>query len=330
MSDSNPFPASFFRTRICLVGVASLAILIGLCPPEPAPVFGQETIAEQKDAAAENQQSNSPGTRRPDVDPDESFVTERPDDPNLTTDSPETWYEITPPVAADIPGTSVRMPAVPRKAENTFTVVGDNPMTVHLYITSAHENTTSLVFSYHDVELQLTTKRSIDRTLDGAVRGSIANVLGVLEDVKDHRRIRLGQRFGREFEYSAFLNEKPIKIASRIYMVNQRLYSMAVIMDEEKYDLEYCRGFFDSFSVTEPEPAVDAVLIPDSDTGGSSADGTGTGLPRMDLPGEGTPAGLPQMELPSMELPEMAAPDEATDIPAIELPDENSAEGSGG
>ena len=205
-------------------------------PPLP-PVPGQESSVTGNDAV------DSPAAAYPANDQEQTVPPEPMDDePVEVTDSPDTWFDVQPESA----GAVFKMPSEPREVEREFTMPGGQVRKVSMFLSAFHDEQTSIVLSYHDLNEEPRNNNRAQTVLDGAVRGAVANVLGNLES---HTPIRIGRHHARDFVYTAEIQEQPIKIASRVILAGKRVYSMAVVMKTENYSTDFCSGFFESFSL---------------------------------------------------------------------------------
>ncbi|MEM7453613.1 MAG: hypothetical protein AAF456_04585 [Planctomycetota bacterium] len=204
----------------------------------PAPLTPQEET--QEPAGGDSTEASEPESLEQD-ERTETLVEPAGDDVEVT-DSPETWFSIDPAAA----GAVFKMPSAPREVQREFTLPGGQIRQVNMFLSSFHDEETSIVLSYHDLNEEPQNNNRITTVLDGAVRGAVANVLG---SVESHNPIRIGRHHARDFVYSAEIQEQPIKIASRVILVGSRVYSMAVVMKTENYDTGFCSGFFESFQL---------------------------------------------------------------------------------
>ena len=170
------------------------------------------------------------------------------------------------------------MPKKPRLSERKFRPVANQPfINVKTYLCTADAGQIVFTMSYHDLHQRPTSWPDIKKTLEGAVRGTIALVVGVMNDDQD-TKIRTYP--GRKFTYSFLLNGQQLKSDAEVYLIGNRQYMLSVIFKQAKYDPALSAKYFATFNPFDPEEIVDSV----DDT--AVADGP-TGLEGFTLPAGG-------------------------------------------
>lgn len=147
-----------------------------------------------------------------------------------------------------------KMPVEPRAMERSFKPVADRPpITVKLQICSMDEGQIVFVFSYHDLHELPKGRVKIKEVLDGAVKGSVARVIGQLNE---DQSVSVREYPGRKISYDFTQNEQPLKSESEIYLIGRRLYVLNTIFKTTNYDTELSQKFFDSFNPFNPEESL--------------------------------------------------------------------------
>lgn len=147
-----------------------------------------------------------------------------------------------------------RMPVEPREMERSFKPVADRPpITVKLKICSMDGGQIVFVFSYHDLHDMPEGRVKIKEVLDGAVKGSVARVIGQLNEDES---VSLREYPGRKISYDFTQNEQPLKSESEIYLIGKRLYVLNTIFKTTNFDTELSEKFFESFNPFNPEESV--------------------------------------------------------------------------
>ncbi len=147
-----------------------------------------------------------------------------------------------------------RMPVEPREMERSFKPVADRPpISVHLKICSMDGGQIVFVFSYHDLHDMPESRTKIKEVLDGAVKGSVARVVGQLNEDES---VSLREYPGRKISYDFTQNEQPLKSESEIYLIGKRLYVLNTIFKTTNHDPELSEKFFDSFNPFNPEESL--------------------------------------------------------------------------
>ena len=140
------------------------------------------------------------------------------------------------------------MPAKPRFVERTFTPVkGQPPIKVRLYIATTSEGLANFTFSYNDMSEAPRGRIGVTNTLDGVIRGSLANVSGQLLSKTE---IALKGVKGRQFAYGFVDNKDNQYITlSRAFIKGQRLYQLSAVMDERVFNETVAARFLNSFQI---------------------------------------------------------------------------------
>lgn len=173
-----------------------------------------------------------------------------------------------------------RMPVQPREMERSFKPVADRPpISVHLRICSIDGGQIVFVFSYHDLHDLPESRLKKKEVLDGAVKGSVARVIGQLTADDS---VSLREYPGRKFSYDFTQNDQSLKSESEIYLIGRRLYVLKTIFKTNNYDTQLSDKFFDSFNPFNPEEslAMDGSGDPQLDSG------NGFELPQGSMPVE--------------------------------------------
>ena len=145
------------------------------------------------------------------------------------------------------PGVKFEMPAQPKQVKIRMDkVVTGPPIYVHQHKVTVNRGTANFVFVYNDIPAKMDSPVVIQRTLDSAVQGANARVLGKINASKS---VRHGKYPGREFDYTAELAGTKYRFSTKIVLVGQRLYQLNLIMIDSKYDQRMVRKFFDSFKL---------------------------------------------------------------------------------
>lgn len=174
-----------------------------------------------------------------------------------------------------------RMPVEPREMERSFKPVADRPpITVKLKICSMDSGQIVFVFSYHDLHDVPESRTKIKEVLDGAVKGSVARVIGQLNADES---VSLREFPGRKFSYDFTQNEQSLKSESEIYLIGKRLYVLNTIFKTTNHDTELSEKFFDSFNPFNPEETL--VMDESGDAQQLSSD-NGFELPAGSMPVE--------------------------------------------
>ncbi len=151
---------------------------------------------------------------------------------------------------------SIEMPVKPRFVQRTFTPVKDQPpITVNLHIGSVKGTATTMVFGYNDLATKPKTEDEISKVLDGAVRGSVTNVLGQLQS--DPIKITYGKHLGRQFVYACLQSDQKFICTSRVFVVDDRQYQITAVMGDKVFDEIIAARFLNSFRLEKPKEETD-------------------------------------------------------------------------
>lgn len=154
-----------------------------------------------------------------------------------------------------------RMPKKPRYIERTFTPVANKPpIKVHLHIATVNDGKATYIFGYNDLHEAPADARTLDRALEGAVRGSVVNVQGKL--LSEVTKIRFKNSMGRQFNYRYFQSEKPYVVLSRVFIVGKRQYQISAVSLESEHNEALAAEYLNSFkllTVENDEPPVPRV-----------------------------------------------------------------------
>ncbi len=171
----------------------------------------------------------------------------------------EQWRVISP---SDAKAT-FQMPKKPRYIERTFAPVANKPpIKVHLYLATVKEGKATYIFGYHDLHEAPADRRTMNKALEGAVRGSVLNVQGkLLEDVtKIEFRDPYGKKVpGRQFSYSYLQGEKSYVVLSRVFIVGKRQFQITALSDDSVFADLPAADYLNSFklvTIENDEPPV--------------------------------------------------------------------------
>ncbi len=167
-------------------------------------------------------------------------------------DSPATeqtdWPRFTPSDA----GASFQMPSKPRYVERVFTPVKGRPtIKVCLHQTVVDQGNTAFLFAYNDLHETPQDRATIDKILDGAVKGSVINVGGQL--LSEPNKFNYKTHFGRQFSCRYVQGEKRFIVTARLFLVGKRQYQFTFMMRESMYDERLAAKYLNSFQLVEPE-----------------------------------------------------------------------------
>ncbi len=147
-----------------------------------------------------------------------------------------------------------RMPTQPRAMERSFKPVADRPqIVVKLQLSSIDQGQIVFVFSYHDLHDMPENRRKVNEILDGAVKGTVARVIGQLNS---DQTVSLREYPGRKISYDFTQNGQGLKSDSEIYLIGKRQYVLNAIFKDSNYDAALSQKFFDSFNPFNPEETV--------------------------------------------------------------------------
>jgi len=166
----------------------------------------------------------------------------------VTSDT-KTWETIAPAGAL----AEFKMPVKPRLVERTFKpVANEPPIKVRMHLASANQGRVAFVFNYHDLHRVPESPEDVTKILQGAVIGSIANVVG--KEVSQ-KPIRYNEYLGMEFVYQYAQYEKIYRVAARAFVVGPRQYQISCLMLAEQFDEDLANAYLNSFKILPPPPA---------------------------------------------------------------------------
>ena len=114
-------------------------------------------------------------------------------------------------------------------------------------MSTVNEGKATYIFGYHDLHQTPPNKPAREKTLDGAVRGSVINVDGKL--LSDVKRIRFKKYPGRQFKYQYEQDEKLYAVLSRVFLVDKRQYQISSVALMPEYDEALATEFLNSFKL---------------------------------------------------------------------------------
>ena len=183
--------------------------------------------------------------------------------------------------AADGSNAEIMMPAKPRLSERTFRPVADEPFVqVKSWLCTADGGQVVFTMSYHDLNQEPETRKQQKLTLDGAVKGTVAQVVGNTVGPVDEVKVRTYP--GRKFTYEFTLGKQALKSDAEVYLIGNRQYMLSTIFKPTNYRPKLSQKFFETFNPFDPEDA--SLAAGDVDAGGSDADSLGTGFDGLTLP----------------------------------------------
>ena len=145
-----------------------------------------------------------------------------------------------------------QMPFKPRFVERTFTpVIGRPPIKVRLYSGTASAGKTNLMFSYNDMNERPRGIKGVANTLEGVVRGSLANVSGQL--LNKTEIVMKGVK-GRQFAYQ-FTDQQgnEFTVLSRAFLKGRRIYQLSAVMGKQIFNETLAAEFLNSFKIVRPK-----------------------------------------------------------------------------
>ena len=144
-----------------------------------------------------------------------------------------------------------RMPKEPREMERSFKPVADRPqIVVKINLCSIDGGQIVFVFSYHDLHDLPESRAKVNKILDGAVKGSVARVIGQLNSTEN---VSLREYPGRKISYEFTQNGQGLISDSEIFLIGQRQYVLNTIFKDSNYDPDLSKKFFESFNPFNPE-----------------------------------------------------------------------------
>jgi len=161
-----------------------------------------------------------------------------------------TWLKQNP----DGANAEFRMPVKPREMERSFKPVADrSQIVVKLNLCSIDLGQIVFVFSYHDLHDTPENRTKVDEILDGAVKGTVARVIGQLDADES---VSLREYPGRKITYSFTQDGQGLKSDSEIYLIGKRQYVLNTIFKDSNYDPELSKKFFGSFNPFDPQETI--------------------------------------------------------------------------
>ncbi len=145
-----------------------------------------------------------------------------------------------------------KVPKEPRYKTVSFSpIAGREAITSHMYISVLNEKQ-SVVVSWHDLHEDPAATGKVRATLDGAVKGNVARVLGQLDNKV--KSFRFKGNYARDFDYSFSMKvseteERILKATCRIILVGARQYQMTMVATEGSEDKAIALDVFDSFAL---------------------------------------------------------------------------------
>ena len=183
--------------------------------------------------------------------------------------------------AADNSNAEIMMPAKPRLSERTFRPVADEPfIQVKTWLCTADNGQIVFTMSYHDLHQQPKTRKQIKQTLDGAVKGTVAQVVGNTVGPVDEVKVRT--YLGRKFTYEFKVDKQALKSDAEVYLIGKRQYMLSTIFKPTNYDPKLSQKFFETFNPFDPED--DALAAGDVDASDSDGDAQDTDFDGLTLP----------------------------------------------
>lgn len=161
------------------------------------------------------------------------------------TQQSDGWYTI-----SDRDSNSViRLPGKPKYKQVSFSPIeGRGALTNHLY-TVIVNGQSSVTYSWYDMHEAPKTGAQLKETLDGAVRGSVVNVLGRVDRMEG---IKSGKIPGREFDFTFTVTPPKTKKElvysgrSRVFVSGKRRYQIDVLSPKGKEEAGPTKKLFDS------------------------------------------------------------------------------------
>lgn len=167
------------------------------------------------------------------------------------------WVTLTPTGAR----ASFKMPTKPRFVEKSLSPLeGQPPIKVRLYMSTVAKGNVSYMFAYHDLHSAPKDAKTMNESLDGAVNGSVANVLGQLIDPKsldgmkrNPEPISKENHPGRLFIYRFVQNKKEFIVTGQVFIIGKRMYQLNCVMAADLFDQILVAKFLTSFKIVLPE-----------------------------------------------------------------------------
>ncbi len=144
-----------------------------------------------------------------------------------------------------------QMPKAPKLRKRTFTpVASEPPIVVRLHSCVLGDGDMMFVAGWHDLHQVPKNARMQKDVLDGAVRTSVANVMGSRSDEKP---VKLERYPGRQVSYRFTAAKQIYRVIERVYLVGARQYQFRVLAKVNKYNPEAAERFFESVELLDPD-----------------------------------------------------------------------------
>ena len=101
--------------------------------------------------------------------------------------------------------------------------------------------------SWHDLHETPKGKADILATLDGAVRGTVANVLGKMKS--EPTEATVGDYPARRIEYTYAYDKETFQATTLVVLAGQRQYQMTVLSKDGSEDESFSQKFLESLEV---------------------------------------------------------------------------------
>ena len=119
---------------------------------------------------------------------------------------------------------------------------------LYIYMLNKKDDDFAYSVSYFDYPLGVLQEKTIDRALDDARDGAVANIGGVLVN---ESKISMGKYPGREITVDVANGVAFVKI--KLFLANKRLYQATVTTSKEKSTSNNLRRFLKSFEILEEQ-----------------------------------------------------------------------------
>ena len=173
--------------------------------------------------------------------------------------------------AADDSNAEIMMPAKPRLTERTFRPVADEPfIKVKTWLCTADDGQIVFTLSYHDLYKRPKTRKQEKLTLDGAVKGTIAQVVGNTVGPVDEVKVRTYR--GRKFTYEFKIGDQALKSDAEVYLIGKRQYMISTIFKPSNYQPKLSQKLFESFNPFDPEDDLLAAGVVDTNVSDAQSD----------------------------------------------------------
>ena len=162
------------------------------------------------------------------------------------TEQSDGWFTIT----DDVSNAEFRLPGKPTYLERSFSPISGRDARVnHRYVVYPNKES-SFEFSWWDLH-EAPTGRALNNALDGAVKGTVVNVIGQLDRMD---KIRSGSVPGREYDFTFTMNPTGKKDftysgRSRVFISGNRRYQLDVLTLQGKEDADATKKLFDSLII---------------------------------------------------------------------------------